>query len=50
MYSTLDLKLILRLAILGVGFMQSLYALDAADGESGGGVQVFNSLVQALLG
>ena len=27
-----------------------MYALDAADGESGGGVVVANSLIQALLG
>jgi len=39
-----------RLAIMGVGFLQSLYALDAADGESGGGEIVINGLIQALLG
>lgn len=38
------------LAIMGVGFFQSLYALDAADGESGGGNIVVNGLIQALLG
>jgi hypothetical protein len=38
------------LAIMAVGFAQSLYALDAADGESGGGVVVVNKLIQALLG
>lgn len=40
----------IRLAILGAGFLQSMYALDAADGETGGGVEVMNSLIQALLG
>ena len=35
---------------MGLGFAQSMYALDAADGESGGGVVVANSLIQALLG
>lgn len=35
---------------MGVGFLQSLYALDAADGESGGGEIVINGLIQALLG
>ncbi|ORY27438.1 hypothetical protein BCR39DRAFT_538029 [Naematelia encephala] len=38
------------LAIMAVGFFQSLYALDAADGESGGGEIVVNGLIQALLG
>lgn len=38
------------LGIAGIGFFQSLYALDAADGESGGGEIVLNGLVQALLG
>ncbi|WVO13318.1 hypothetical protein L204_100932 [Cryptococcus depauperatus] len=38
------------LAIMGAGFVQSLYALDAADGESGGGGIVVNNLIQALLG
>jgi hypothetical protein len=38
------------LAIMALGFAQSMYALDAADGESGGGVVVANSLIQALLG
>lgn len=38
------------LAIMAIGFAQSLYALDAADGESGGGVVVVNGLIQALLG
>jgi hypothetical protein len=42
--------LIIRLGILGIGFLQSMYALDAADGESGGGIRVVNSLIQALLG
>jgi hypothetical protein len=35
---------------MAIGFMQSLYALDAADGESGGTAVVINGLVQALLG
>lgn len=35
---------------MAVGFAQSMYALDAADGESGGGVVVVNGLIQALLG
>ena len=39
-----------RLAILGVGFLQSMYALDAADGQSGGTELVINNLIQALLG
>ncbi|GFZ42615.1 hypothetical protein JCM24511_00332 [Saitozyma sp. JCM 24511] len=38
------------LAIMGVGFLQSMYALDAADGESGATSVVINALVQALLG
>ncbi|AAW41031.2 calcium activated cation channel, putative [Cryptococcus deneoformans JEC21] len=38
------------LAIMGIGFVQSLYALDAADGESGGRGIVINNLIQALLG
>ncbi|KAK4688082.1 hypothetical protein P7C73_g2044, partial [Tremellales sp. Uapishka_1] len=37
------------LTIMGIGFFQSMYALDAADGESGGGEVVINALVQALL-
>jgi hypothetical protein len=40
----------IMLAIMGIGFLQSMYALDAADGESGGGIIVINSLIQALLG
>lgn len=35
---------------MGIGFVQSLYALDAADGESGGRGIVINNLIQALLG
>jgi hypothetical protein len=34
---------------MAIGFLQSLYALDAADGESGGGEVVINGLIQALL-
>ena len=33
-----------------IGFAQSLFALDAADGESDGGEVVINALVQALIG
>ena len=39
-----------RLGIMGIGFLQSMYALDAADGESGGQGVVVNALIQALLG
>ncbi|WVR03896.1 hypothetical protein IAU60_000895 [Kwoniella sp. DSM 27419] len=38
------------LGIMAIGFVQSLYALDAADGESGGASIVVNNLIQALLG
>ncbi|KAL7421162.1 Calcium channel yvc1 [Cryptotrichosporon argae] len=38
------------LAIMAIGFAQSMYALDAADGETGGGEIVVNALLQALLG
>ncbi|ORX33691.1 calcium activated cation channel [Kockovaella imperatae] len=38
------------LAIMAIGFLQSLYALDAADGEAGGTGIVINGLIQALLG
>ena len=41
---------VIRLAIMAVGFLQSLYALDAADGETGGTGIVINGLIQALLG
>ncbi|CCM00664.1 uncharacterized protein FIBRA_02703 [Fibroporia radiculosa] len=37
------------LAILGVGFMQGLYALDAADGQSDHPYEVIHALIQALL-
>ncbi|KAF8339013.1 uncharacterized protein EI90DRAFT_3144233 [Cantharellus anzutake] len=37
------------LSILGIGFAQSLYALDAADGHTEHGSLVFNTLIQALL-
>ncbi|KAI0082361.1 calcium activated cation channel [Panus rudis PR-1116 ss-1] len=37
------------LALLGVGFLQGLYALDAADGQSDHPSEVMNVLVQALL-
>ncbi|KAK8861535.1 hypothetical protein IAR55_002357 [Kwoniella newhampshirensis] len=38
------------LGIMAIGFVQSLYALDAADGETGGHGIVVNNLIQALLG
>ncbi|WWC87828.1 uncharacterized protein L201_002720 [Kwoniella dendrophila CBS 6074] len=38
------------LGIMAIGFVQSMYALDAADGETGGAAIVVNNLVQALLG
>ncbi|KAH8118466.1 calcium activated cation channel, partial [Phellopilus nigrolimitatus] len=37
------------LSILGIGFAQGLYALDAADGETEHGALVINALIQALL-
>ncbi|KAI5124740.1 hypothetical protein M0805_005375 [Coniferiporia weirii] len=37
------------LSILGIGFAQGLYALDAADGETEHGAAVVNALIQALL-
>ncbi|KAI0796957.1 hypothetical protein C8Q75DRAFT_218668 [Abortiporus biennis] len=37
------------LAILGLGFLQGLYALDAADGQNDPPYEVVNVLVQALL-
>jgi len=37
------------LSILGIGFWQGLYALDAADGETDHGGKVVNALIQALL-
>ncbi|OBZ76077.1 Calcium channel YVC1 [Grifola frondosa] len=37
------------LALLGIGFMQGLYALDAADGQTDHPNEIFNVLVQALL-
>jgi len=37
------------LSVLGLGFGQGLYALDAADGETEDGAAVVNVLVQALL-
>ncbi len=38
------------LAVLGAGFAQSLFALDAADGEANSTDLVVNGLLQALLG
>ncbi|KZT05660.1 calcium activated cation channel [Laetiporus sulphureus 93-53] len=37
------------LALLGIGFMQGLYALDAADGQADHSREVVHVLVQALL-
>ena len=37
------------LALLGIGFVQGLYALDAADGSTEHPLEVINLLVQALL-
>jgi len=37
------------LSLLGIGFAQGLYALDAADGETEDSMTVVNVLVQALL-
>ncbi|KIP12742.1 hypothetical protein PHLGIDRAFT_17507 [Phlebiopsis gigantea 11061_1 CR5-6] len=37
------------LALLGIGFVQGLYALDAADGSTEAPLEVINLLVQALL-
>ena len=37
------------LAVLGLGFAQAMYALDASDGQTGHGALVVHQLVQALL-
>ncbi|KAI0089070.1 calcium activated cation channel [Irpex rosettiformis] len=37
------------LALLGIGFLQGLYALDAADGNTEPAQEVINLLIQALL-
>lgn len=37
------------MSILGIGFAQGLYAIDAADGETEHGALVVNALIQALL-
>ncbi|EJF62394.1 calcium activated cation channel [Dichomitus squalens] len=37
------------LALLGIGFLQGLYALDAADGNSDHPIEILNGLIQALL-
>jgi hypothetical protein len=37
------------LALLGIGFLQGLYALDAADGTADHPREVINLLIQALL-
>ncbi|KAG8952607.1 hypothetical protein FRC04_003968 [Tulasnella sp. 424] len=38
------------LAIVGVGFAQSMYAIDAADGYTDRGSLIINNLIQGLLG
>ncbi|RPD66965.1 calcium activated cation channel [Lentinus tigrinus ALCF2SS1-7] len=37
------------LALLGIGFLQGLYALDAADGQTDHPTKILNVLIQALL-
>ncbi|KAI0677344.1 hypothetical protein C8Q78DRAFT_1002340 [Trametes maxima] len=37
------------LALLGIGFLQGLYALDAADGRTDHPTEILNGLIQALL-
>ncbi|KAI0335667.1 hypothetical protein GY45DRAFT_1317046 [Cubamyces sp. BRFM 1775] len=37
------------LALLGIGFLQGLYALDAADGQTDHPTEILNVLIQALL-
>ncbi|KAI0774466.1 calcium activated cation channel [Fomes fomentarius] len=37
------------LALLGIGFLQGLYALDAADGQTDNPTEILNVLIQALL-
>jgi hypothetical protein len=37
------------LSILGIGFLQGLYALDAADGEVESSIDVMHAMVQSLL-
>jgi hypothetical protein len=37
------------LAVLGLGFAQAMYALDASDGQTGHGSVVVHQLIQALL-
>ncbi|RDX53892.1 calcium activated cation channel [Lentinus brumalis] len=37
------------LGLLAIGFLQGLYALDAADGQTDHPVKIMNSLIQALL-
>ncbi|KAG8918772.1 hypothetical protein FRC00_012088, partial [Tulasnella sp. 408] len=38
------------LAIVGIGFAQSMYAIDAADGHTDRGGLIINNLIQGLLG
>jgi len=37
------------LSVIGVGFLQGMYALDAADGNTEHGILVIHTLIQALL-
>ncbi|KDQ08892.1 hypothetical protein BOTBODRAFT_165491 [Botryobasidium botryosum FD-172 SS1] len=37
------------LSIIGIGFLQGMYALDAADGNTEHGILVIHTLIQALL-
>ncbi|KAG8904755.1 hypothetical protein FRB99_001232 [Tulasnella sp. 403] len=38
------------LAVVGAGFVQSMYAIDAADGHTDRGFLIINNLIQGLLG
>lgn len=44
-----DLDDMQLLALLGIGFLQGLYALDAADGSADQPHEIINLLIQALL-
>lgn len=39
-----------RLGIMGAGFAQALFALDAADGQVQSASLIWNGLLQAMLG
>lgn len=45
-----SLLLLHRLAIMGAGFAQALFALDAADGQVQSASLIWNGLLQAMLG